>query len=308
MISTEHKVLSHTRFTFTSFFSFLQELLPIRNSTPRCNSSKLTTSVTMALPPPKISRVSAHRRASSHSSIIRFKTYATLGNGRITKKSTATTTTPVTKHQTKGLLELIPNKSLPETATTSSAVPATTFTLFTKLPNELQLKIWKAAHHPRIVVPKRSANPGMHAACHDSRTIGSYTFHQCEYDVGLLCNPNIDVLFLATTSFEPELHWTYDPLQHMDWKCPEICKAAKRVGLHTWSPTLAGANMFAGSWHMFPAMEEVILFYSACIVPKAGMDGCLVEDFEVAEEGNVSGTKLTLMKPKKDGIFGRFAR
>ncbi|KAH6724224.1 hypothetical protein BKA61DRAFT_25820 [Leptodontidium sp. MPI-SDFR-AT-0119] len=91
-------------------------------------------------------------------------------------------------------------------------LPFTVFTLFPKLPGELQLIVWRNSHFPRIVTlkPSKSQFPPLLHACSDSRKEcikAGYQFWIRDMKTGFVMSPWQDVLLLDKTSFSASINY-----------------------------------------------------------------------------------------------------
>ncbi|KAG4415868.1 hypothetical protein IFR04_010995 [Cadophora malorum] len=167
----------------------------------------------------------------------------------------------------------------------------TEFTLFSKLPGELQLMVWKNAHFPRIVTlkPGMSQLPALLHACHDSRKEcikAGYQFAIRDMNTGFVMSPWQDILFLDQTSFSKSMGY------HLNSFHTLRCRSIKRSMLEPIERLALSVSEMVRIWQQqcmhcffsgklqqwFPNIKEVI------IVVRPGPLGTTYDDlYEVTD-------------------------
>ncbi|KAH7342702.1 hypothetical protein BKA65DRAFT_586736, partial [Rhexocercosporidium sp. MPI-PUGE-AT-0058] len=94
----------------------------------------------------------------------------------------------------------------------NASTPLLVFTLFSKLPGELQLMVWGNSHFPRIVTlkPSKAQLPPLLHACSDSRKEcikAGYQLWIRDMKTGFVMSPWKDILFLDKTSFSESMSY-----------------------------------------------------------------------------------------------------
>ncbi|KAH7419327.1 hypothetical protein BKA64DRAFT_715831 [Cadophora sp. MPI-SDFR-AT-0126] len=110
--------------------------------------------------------------------------------------------------------------------------PLTEFTLFPKLPGELQLMVWKNAQFPRIVTlkPGKPQLPALLHVCHDSRKQciqAGYQLWIRDMNTGFVISPGHDILLLDKTSFSDSIDY------HLNSFHTLRCRSIKRSMLES---------------------------------------------------------------------------
>ncbi|KAK0125457.1 hypothetical protein ONS95_000530 [Cadophora gregata] len=112
-------------------------------------------------------------------------------------------------------------------ATSAKLVHLTQFTIFPKLPGELQFLVWQNAIFPRVVTlkPGKPQLPALLHACHDSRReciLAGYQFWIRDMNTGFVISPWQDILLLDKTSFADSMSYHTHSIHTLR------CKSIKR--------------------------------------------------------------------------------
>ena len=139
-----------------------------------------------------------------------------------------------------------------------------TFTFFPKLPPEIRIRIWSLAVVPRIVTLKACNKvPAVFHANAESRRESRYVFHSSmlDFGMGLLMNPDSDILFLDKSSFCLEAEYHYIAVHTLQcFGARKMTREVRRLALTAKEviidPDKFSVN-FLGSWvkYLFPNLQ-----------------------------------------------------